>query len=128
MSRRHHQRSRLWKLGTFLASLVLAGLTLGFGPLAPHAHRAQVDTAATPSAALSLEISHVQLGQVVEIKGLVSSKSAVMVNGDVVPLIGDDGSFTYFTPPLHEGENLLTVTAQDQHGQSITRQLHIDID
>lgn len=82
----------------------------------------------SPTLPLTLEISYFQHGPVLELKGLASSKAAVMVNGEVVPAVGDDGSFTYFTPPLPEGDNLLTVTIQDQHGQSVTRQLHVEIE
>lgn len=127
MSRRHHQRTKPWKVGTFLAALVLGVLTLGFGPLKSHAHPASAQTQPRPMRPLSLELSYSQLGRVLEVKGQTSPKVAVMVNGDVVPVIGEDGSFTYFTPPLPEGKNLLTVTIQDQYGQSITHQLHLEI-
>lgn len=129
MRRTRHHRSPRWKIGTFFASAILGSLTLGFGPLAQRAHpapaQAQPRSLAPPP--ISLEISYSQVGRVLEVKGHASLKAAVMVNGDVVPAVGDDGSFTYFTPPLPEGENLLTVTAQDQLGQSITRQLHVEV-
>jgi len=39
-----------------------------------------------------------------------------------VPIVGDDGSFHYFTPPLPNGETLITVTAQNSKGGVNTRQ------
>ena len=39
-----------------------------------------------------------------------------MVNGEQVPGMALDGSFTYFTPPLPTGENLITITAQNEKG------------
>jgi hypothetical protein len=45
-----------------------------------------------------------------------------MVNGKEVPIVGDDGTFHYFTPPLANGESLITVTAQNAKGGVKTRQ------
>jgi len=45
-----------------------------------------------------------------------------MVNGREVPLVADDGTFHYFTPPLPNGENLLTITAQNSKGGVNTHQ------
>jgi hypothetical protein len=45
-----------------------------------------------------------------------------MVNGKEVPIISDDGTFHYFTPPLPNGENLITVTAQNAKGGVNTHQ------
>jgi hypothetical protein len=64
----------------------------------------------------------VQHGHVIEVKGKTESGARVMVNGKEVPLVGDDGSFHYFTPPLPNGENVITVTAQNSKGGVNTRQ------
>ena len=45
-----------------------------------------------------------------------------MVNGQEVPVVGSDGSFHYFTPPLPQGEHVITVTAQNSKGGVNTRQ------
>ncbi len=45
-----------------------------------------------------------------------------MANGREGPLVGDDGGFHYFTPPLPNGESLITVTAQNSKGGVNTRQ------
>ena len=51
----------------------------------------------------------------------------VMVNGAEVPYIGNDGSFQFFTPPLPNGENIITVTAQNAKGGVRTRQQKVVI-
>ena len=52
----------------------------------------------------------------IEIKGRTEPGARVMVNGEEVPLIGKDGSFDYFTRPLPNGENVITITAQNAKG------------
>ncbi|MGO9230440.1 MAG: hypothetical protein ACLQKA_14715 [Bryobacteraceae bacterium] len=50
-----------------------------------------------------------------------------MVNGKEVPMVSDDGSFHFFTPPLVNGENMITVTAQNSKGGVKTRQAKVII-
>ena len=64
----------------------------------------------------------VQHGHVIEVKGKTEGGARVMVNGMEVPVVADDGSFHYFTPPLPNGENMITVTAQNSKGGVKTRQ------
>jgi len=72
---------------------------------------------------LSLEIDPlVQHGHVIEVAGKTEIGARVMVNGREVPIISDDGTFHYFTPPLANGENLITVTAQNSKGGVNTHQ------
>ena len=72
---------------------------------------------------LSLEIDPlVQHGHVIEVTGKTEAAARVMVNGKEVPIVGDDGTFHYFTPPLTNGENLITVTAQNAKGGVNTHQ------
>jgi hypothetical protein len=72
---------------------------------------------------LSLDLDpFVQHGHVIEVTGKTESGARVMVNGREVPIVGDDGSFHYFTPPLPNGENMITVTAQNSKGGVNTRQ------
>ena len=72
---------------------------------------------------LALDIDpFVQHGHVIEVTGKTEAGARVMVNGREVPLVGDDGSFHYFTPPLPNGENVITVTAQNSKGGVNTRQ------
>jgi hypothetical protein len=63
-----------------------------------------------------------QHGRVVEVVGATEAGARVMVNGQEVPVVGADGSFHYFTPPLPEGENVITVTAQNAKGGVNTKQ------
>lgn len=58
----------------------------------------------------------VQHGHVIEVKGKTDPTARVMVNGEEVPVVGGDGSFRYYTPPLPQGENVITVTAQNAKG------------
>ena len=67
------------------------------------------------SLALELE-PFIQHGHVIEVKGKTQQGARVMVNGEQVPIIGDDGSFNYFTPPLPAGESMITITAQNERG------------
>jgi hypothetical protein len=72
---------------------------------------------------LALEINQlIQTGHVIEIKGSTQPGARVMVNGEQVPGMAVDGSFTYFTPPLPSGENLITITAQNEKGAVNTTQ------
>ena len=71
----------------------------------------------TEGISLALEINQlIQHQHVIEIKGNTQTGARVMVNGQQVPVIAPDGSFTYFTPPLPSGENVITVTAQNEKG------------
>jgi hypothetical protein len=69
----------------------------------------------------------VQHGHVIEIKGKTELAARVMVNGQEVPALGSDGSFQYFTPPLPNGENLITITAQNTRGGVKTLQKKVVI-
>jgi hypothetical protein len=72
---------------------------------------------------LSLDIDPlIQHGHVIEVTGKTEAGARVMVNGREVPMVADDGSFHYFTPPLPNGENLVTVTAQNSKGGVNTHQ------
>lgn len=77
----------------------------------------------TEKVELPLELDpFVQHGHVIEVIGKTEGGARVMVNGREVPVVGDDGSFHYFTPPLPNGETLITVTAQNSKGGVNTRQ------
>jgi Glucodextranase, domain B/FecR protein len=72
---------------------------------------------------LALDIDPLmQHGHVIEVTGKTEAGARVMVNGREVPIVGDDGTFHYFTPPLPNGENLITVTAQNAKGGVNTHQ------
>jgi len=69
----------------------------------------------------------VQHGHVIEVQGRTEPSARVMVNGQEVPLIASDGTFHYFTPPLPNGESLITVTAQNTRGGVNTQQKRVVI-
>jgi hypothetical protein len=80
------------------------------------------------SAAINLELNpFVQHGHVLELTGKTEIGARVMVNGREVPVVGADGSFHYFTPPLPTGESLITVTAQNAKGGVNTLQQKVVI-
>jgi hypothetical protein len=55
-------------------------------------------------------------GRVIEIKGRAEPNTRITVNGLVVGDVRPDGSFTYFTPPLPDGESVITVTSVNPKG------------
>ncbi len=69
----------------------------------------------------------VQHGRVIEVRGKTEPKARVMVNGQQVPVLHPDGSFEFFTPPLSDGENVITITAQNSKGGVKTTQRKIVI-
>ena len=78
--------------------------------------------------AIDLELDpFVQHGHVIEVLGKTQVGARVMVNGREVPMIGTDGTFHYFTPPLPTGESVITVTAQTAQGGVNTQQKKIII-
>ncbi len=58
----------------------------------------------------------IQYGHIIEVRGTTEPLAKVMVNGAEVPVIKENGSFQYYTPPLPNGENVLTITAQNARG------------
>jgi hypothetical protein len=69
----------------------------------------------------------IQHGHVIEVTGKTQIGARVMVNGREVPMLGGDGTFHYFTPPLETGEAVITVTAQTAQGGVNTQQKKIII-
>jgi len=80
----------------------------------------------TEAIALDLD-PFIQHGHVIEVTGKTQNGARVMVNGSEVPMLGTDGSFHYFTPPLPAGEAVITVTAQTAQGGVNTQQKKIII-
>lgn len=69
------------------------------------------------SEAITLDIDpFIQHGHVIEMTGKTEVGARVMVNGREVPVVGTDGGFHYFTPPLPAGESAITITAQNAKG------------
>jgi hypothetical protein len=80
------------------------------------------------SEAINLDIDpFIQHGHVIELTGKTEIGARVMVNGREVPVVGTDGSFHFFTSPLPQGENVITITAQDSKGGVNTQQKKVVI-
>jgi hypothetical protein len=80
------------------------------------------------TAAIDLDLDpFIQHGHVIEVTGKTQVGARVMVNGREVPMIGTDGTFHYFTPPLMTGESVITVTAQTAQGGVNTQQKKVVI-
>jgi len=69
----------------------------------------------------------IQHGHIIEVTGKTQVGARVMVNGREVPILSEDGTFHYFTPPLTQGESVITVTAQTAQGGVNTQQKKIII-
>lgn len=88
-----------------------------------------VVTRVADSVSLPLEVQpFVQHGHMIEIRGKTDPSARVMVNGLDVPLINSDGTFSFITKPLPAGENVITVTAQNNKGAVKTEQKRIMIE
>jgi hypothetical protein len=82
----------------------------------------------TDTAVITLDLDPLsQHGHVIELTGKTEVGARVMVNGQEVPVIGVDGSFHYFTPPLPMGESVITITAQNKKGGVKTEQKKVVI-
>jgi hypothetical protein len=80
------------------------------------------------SEAINLDVDpFIQHGHVIELTGKTEIGARVMVNGREVPVVGTDGSFHFFTSPLPQGENVITITAQDSKGGVNTQQKKVVI-
>lgn len=77
----------------------------------------------TDAGAIPLDLDPlIQHGHVIELTGKTEAGARVMVNGHEVPVIGQDGSFHYFMPPMPTGESVITITAQNSKGGVNTQQ------
>ncbi|MBZ5597021.1 MAG: DUF4998 domain-containing protein [Acidobacteriia bacterium] len=82
----------------------------------------------TNTEAINLELDpFIQHGHVLELTGKTEVGARVMVNGREVPVIGSDGKFHYFMPPLPTGESVITITAQNAKGGVNTLQKKVVI-
>jgi hypothetical protein len=91
-------------------------------------NRFTIITKETDTGAIALALDpFVQHGHVIELTGKTEIGARVMVNGREVPVVGTDGSFHYFTPPLPMGETLITITAQNAKGGVNTQQQKVVI-
>ncbi len=75
---------------------------------------------------LSLDdfISH---GHTVEVRGKTEPNARVLVNGEEVPVVDEEGKFTYFTHPLPQGTSVITITAENSQGHMTTQTRTVEI-
>jgi len=91
-------------------------------------NRFQMIAKGTEAATLQLDLEpFVQHGHTIEVRGKTEPNARVMVNGLEVPAVKPDGTFSYFSPSLPAGENLITITAQNSKGGVKTLQKKIVI-
>ena|SRR5579872_2831109 len=77
--------------------------------------------------ALQLEIEDREpRGRLYEIRGKTAPGARVMVNGAEIPTINTDGTFSYLmTTMLHDGDNSITIAAQNTKGETKTVVKHV---
>ncbi len=66
-------------------------------------------------------------GTVVEINGRTEPGAVLIINGQPVPKIGQDGKFQYFTPPMARGSQRIVISGQNRRGGSGQKELSIVI-
>jgi hypothetical protein len=64
-------------------------------------------------------------GRVVELIGKTEPGAALIVNGQPVANISQDGTFRHFTEPLEPGEHTLVVIGSNRRGGTAKRQIPI---
>jgi len=73
-----------------------------------------------------LDIQGTQMhGRVVELIGKTEPGAALIVNGQAVANIAQDGTFRHFTEPLEPGEHTLVVIGSNRRGGTAKRQIPI---
>ncbi len=73
-----------------------------------------------------LEIESTQIhGRVAEIIGRAEPGAALIVNGQSVANINQDGTFRHFTEPLEPGQHTITVIGSNRRGGTAKQQISI---
>ena len=80
------------------------------------------------TASLVLEINYTKRGNVFEIEGKTTPRASVMLNGEDLPTVRADGSFSYFVAPTTASAVYpVTATAQDKNGLVASKHLEIPV-
>ncbi|HEX4642599.1 MAG TPA: FecR domain-containing protein [Candidatus Acidoferrales bacterium] len=75
-----------------------------------------------------LEVASTELhGNVVEITGRTEPGAALIINGEQVADIRNDGAFKYFTAPLTRGSQTIVLTGQNRRGGTAIKRVEIVI-
>src|SRR6266849_2625866 len=78
------------------------------------------------SQSMLLEIDSTQLyGRVAEIVGRTERGAALIVNGQSVPNIAQDGTFRHFTEPLAPGQHTISIIGSNRRGGTNMKQVSI---
>jgi hypothetical protein len=78
--------------------------------------------------AMLLEVDATQLqGSVVEVIGRTEAGAALIVNGEQVADIQNDGTFRYFTKPMDRGSHEIVITGQDRRGGTAIKRVTVVI-
>lgn len=64
-------------------------------------------------------------GKVVEIIGRTEPGSALIIDGEEVADIGEDGRFRHFTQPMSSGAHEIVITGQDQRGGTVIKRVPV---
>jgi len=86
-----------------------------------HATRNEPDV---PSLKIDRIIQH---GHIVEIQAMVPPGATVMVNGERVAVIWEDGEIRHFVGPLPDGVSKIAITVQNDSGGTNTQQLSVSL-
>ncbi len=75
---------------------------------------------------MMLEIASTQVvGHTAEIVGRTEPGAALIVNGQSVPNIAQDGTFRHFTEPLAPGQHTITVIGSNRRGGTAMKHVSI---
>jgi len=66
-------------------------------------------------------------GNVVEVIGRTEPGAALIINGDAVADIQQDGRFRYFTPPMERGSHTIVITGQNRRGGTAIKRVDVVI-
>lgn len=73
-----------------------------------------------------LEVERTELhGNVVEITGRTEPGAALIINGEQVADVQNDGAFKYFTAPLSRGSQTIVLTGQNRRGGTAIKRIEI---
>ena len=70
----------------------------------------------------------VQHGHIVEVSGSTDPGAVVMINGQRASTLFDGNAFRHFLGPLPSGNNVVTVTSQNEHGGVNTERIAVTIE
>lgn len=77
---------------------------------------------------MALEIDGTELhGNIVEVTGRAEPGATLIINGEKVADLRNDGTFHYFTPPMAKGSQSIVITGQNRRGETAIKRVSIVI-